>query len=399
MQDVTGVGELTERFRRFAAGARHDGASRYSRICEGATSDVALLQLVAGAPPAQRRPNLLLAAVHFLLLSGVDDELAACYPTVLAWRGMELADVRAPAPVDPFPLFAAFCRRHHDAVAQIVATRVTQTNEVGRCTAIFPALSTVASRSGTPIAVVDLGAAAGLNLLFDRYSYGYDYGDGNGSGVLGDHGSPVLLHCEVRDGTAPDGTAPDGTAPDDAARGDRPPTEMPIVAARIGLDRRPVDVHDDDQALWLLACQWPDHFERFDTAHRALTLARSVPDAPLVLRGDAVEDLASVVATLPADAHVCVLHTWAAAYLTPREQRALADTVAGLASARPVSWLFAETPYEVPELPLPTPAGEKVLGATAVVLVEQAPGSGPVAHRVADMHPHGRWLRWYGASG
>ncbi len=372
MRDGPGADDLADQFRRFAAGAGRDGATRYARICEGVASDETLLELVAGAPPDQRRPNILLAAVHFLLLSGVDDPLAACYPTVLAWRDEDPGSARPPGAADPFALFAAFCSRHRRAVAQLVATRATQTNEVGRCTAIFPALSAVASRVDTPIAVVDLGASAGLNLLFDRYAY--DYGDG-----LVGAASPVVLRCELRGG---------------AHR--PPPAEPPAVAARVGIDRRPVDVRDDDQALWLLACQWPDHLDRFEGVSRALALARSMPDPPVVRRGDAVEDLAPVVATLPADAHLCVMHSWMAAYLTAQEQRALADAVSHVASTRPVSWIFAEAPYEVPGLPMPPARGGKVRGATAVVLVDQAPGLEPGVRRLADMHAHGRWLHWYG---
>ncbi|MGH8988497.1 MAG: DUF2332 domain-containing protein [Acidimicrobiales bacterium] len=380
MHGRRGPDDLAGAFRKFAVGARRDGAPRYARICEGAASDPDLVELVALAPPDQRRPNILLAAVHHLLLTGVDDALADYYPTVLAWRGIDLVDPMAAG--DPFPPFAAFCARHREAVAELVATRATQTNEVGRCTAILPALSTIASsRDGSPIALVDVGAAAGLNLLFDLYAYDYA-----GAGTAGVAGSPVVLHCELRDGTVDDD------------RGDppRPPTTLPRVAARVGLDRHPVDVRDDDQALWLLACQWPDHPDRFDTARRALSLARSVAEPPVVRSGDAVEDLASVVDMLPDDAHVCVLHSWVAAYFTPEQQRALGDVVARVASTRAVSWLFAETPYEVPALPVPPPAEERIRGATAVVLVEQAPGSRRVVRRLADMHSHGRWLRWYG---
>jgi hypothetical protein len=372
-------------FRRFAAGARQDGATRYAQICDGAASDEDLLGLVAHAPPDQRRPNILLAAVHFLLLTGADDPLAAWYPTVLLWRGMDPGTARTAESSELFPAFASFCRHHRDALSELVATRATQTNEVGRCTAIFPALSTVASRVDAPLAIVDVGASAGLNLHFDRYAYAYDDCDSDGTERLaGDSESPVVLRCDVREG--------------------RNPTALPTVAARVGLDRRPVDVRDDDQARWLLSCQWPDHVDRFEISRAAIALARTVPDPPLILKGGAVEDLASVVATLPDDAHVCVLHSWVAAYLTPDAQRALAEVISGLARVRPLSWVFAEAPYEVPGLPVPPPrsasgepAEERHRAATAVVLVEESPGVERVARRLADMQPHGRWLYWYGA--
>ncbi|HVC15417.1 MAG TPA: DUF2332 domain-containing protein [Acidimicrobiales bacterium] len=389
MREGTGVDNLAEQFRRFAAGVRIDGAVRYARICEGIATDPSLLSLVAEAPPDQRRPNILLAAVHDRLLAGHDDPLAAHYPTVLAWRGEDPARALGPD-LDPFPSFAAFCERDREAIAELVATRATQTNEVGRCTAILPALSCVAARAGGPIALVDLGAAAGLNLVFDRYAYAYTpatkgprrFGAADAGCEAGDRDSPVVLRCEVR--------------------GAPIPTAIPAVAARVGLDRRPVDVRDEDQVRWLLACQWPDHLDRFEVARRAIGVARALDEPPLVRHGDALEDLDEIASTLPTDARLCVLHTWVAAYFTPDEQAALCDAVARLAATRPLSWVFAEAPYEVPALPVPpSPGGDgtKVRGATALVLVELEPGARRVAYRLADMHSHGRWVRWYGVAG
>ena len=53
-------------------------------------------------------------------------------------------------------MLAAVMRSHH-----------TQTNEVGRCAVILPALP------AAPIALIEVGASAGLCLLFDKYQYDY----------------------------------------------------------------------------------------------------------------------------------------------------------------------------------------------------------------------------------
>src|SRR5580692_341153 len=101
---------LADQFRSFAVAVGRDGTAVYEHICRGVADDRALLDLTGLAPPAQRRPNLLLAAVHFLLLSGADDRLADHYRTVAEWRG---TPVRRPADDrDPFVEFAAFCRAH-----------------------------------------------------------------------------------------------------------------------------------------------------------------------------------------------------------------------------------------------------------------------------------------------
>jgi hypothetical protein len=373
LRDLHALPALASQVRRFAVGAGADGARRYERICTGIASDEELLSLIAGAPPDQRRPNILLAAVHYLLLSGADEPLARHYPTVAAWRGVPF-DVRH-EPADPFPSFASFCRRHREPIATLIATRATQTNEVGRCAALLPAFAAVATLARRPLAIVDLGASAGLNLLFDRYAY--DYGD---AGRAGAEGSPVRLRCELRSGSFPVG-------------------HMPEVVWRLGVDRRLVDLHDEDGVLWLLACQWPDHLDRFVTMRAAVDLARTGDGAPVVMQGDVVSDLGRAVAGAPGDdqAHLCVFHSWVAAYLDPAGQAALVGAVREVAMTRPVSWVFAEMPYEVPKLPVPPADAGKVRGATALVLVSAGPENpAPPAVRLGDMHSHGRWLHWYG---
>ncbi len=373
-----GYPPLADQFRSFAVAVGRDGTAVYEHICRGVAGDAALLELTALAPSAQRRPNLLLAAVHFLLLGGADGPLADHYRTVAEWRGTPPR--RPPDDRDAFADFAAFCRDHRDELADLLATRATQTNEVGRCAVLLPAFVTVATEADRPLALVDLGASAGLNLLFDRYAY--HYADPTGAPALeaGVTGSPVVLDCAVRSGVLPDLT-------------------LPPVAHRAGIDRQPVDVDDDDAARWLLACQWPEHVTRFARLRAAIDLARTTPDRGAVRTGDVVDDLAATVASAPPAAHLCVYHSWVAAYLTTERQRALGSAIADIARSRPVSWIFAELPYEVPGLPVPPPpeqaGGRPVKGATTVVLVDLAGGRSR-ARRLADVHPHGRWMHWWG---
>lgn len=393
MREPTSRKALPEQFRRFARGMERDGALRYAEICRGVAEDPWLLDLVAQAPPDQRRPNILLAAVHYLVLGGTDHPLAAWYPTVAAPRG-PAADGGiagsdgdgsyakldgAPPGQALFPAFSSFCRAYEGALAPLIATRATQTNEIGRCAALLPGFATVASRrNGAPLAIVDLGTAGALSLHFDEYSYRYVR-----DGVIdsaGRPGSPVVLHCDVVEGA--------------------PPTAPVTVAQRVGVDRTPVDVRDEESARWLLACQWPDHLDRFCLARDAIELARSSEQPIEIVQGDIITRLRDVASSTPGHAHLCVVHTWVAAYLAPAAQRALQEEISAIAATRPVSWLFAETPYEVPELPLPPSPDAGSRSPTALVLVEDGPDvSARSAWRLADMHSHGRWLRWFGAAG
>ncbi len=377
MGDQASVPDLGAQFALFATYCERDGAPLYQRLSQGVAGDPEILALLRRAPPPQRRPLILLAAVHDLLLAGADDPLAAHYPTVAGWHHRRYE----PATGDPYPAFARCCARHADRLAEMLATRSTQTNEVGRCTGLVPALAEAARRAGEPLSVLDLGSAAGLNLLFDRYAYAYRRPGANGAAVrAGAEGSPVLLEAEVRHGEPPLG-------------------RMPPVVHRSGLDRSPVDLDDPDRARWLLACQWPDHPDRFQRAARAIEVALATPERPRVRPGDMVDHLATSAADAPPSSRLCLVHTWAAAYLSEDDQRRLDAAVAELSHHRPVSWLYAEQPYEVPGLEVPpAPVGHADAAATAVVLVE-LDGSRRRAERLADMHPHGRWVRWWAASG
>lgn len=379
MRESTSREALPEQFRRFARGVGRDGAARYAAICQGVATDPWLLDLVAEAPPDQRRPNILLAAVHYLLLAGADHPLARWYPTVAALHGTDGEGELGWSEEGIFSAFAAFCRAHRAELGALIATRATQTNEVGRCTALLPALSTISERcGGSPLAVVDLGTSAALNLLFDRYSYRYVL-DEDTVREAGVPEAPVVLRCDVRGG--------------------EPPTSPMEVAARVGVDRAPVDVHDDDSARWLLACQWPDHLDRFALARDAIALARASVEPLEIVEGDIIESLRGVVAGIADHARLCLVHTWVAAYLSPDAQRALRAEIAAIAATRPVSWLFAEAPYEVPGLPVPPASNGVDRSPTTLVLVEDGPDERePSVTRLADMHSHGRWLRWYGAS-
>ena len=57
-----------------------------------------------------------------------------------------------------------------DALRAVMLERSTQTNEPGRCAALLPVLAGLPE----PLALLEVGASAGLCLLPDFY--GYDYG-------------------------------------------------------------------------------------------------------------------------------------------------------------------------------------------------------------------------------
>jgi hypothetical protein len=93
---------------------------------------------------------------------------------------------------DPWAAFWGVLEQHADWLAAFVRDRPVQTNEVQRCWVLLPIFLTVARLAGRPLDLVEFGASAGLNLLWDRYGYRYE------AGSWGDASSPLQLRGEER---------------------------------------------------------------------------------------------------------------------------------------------------------------------------------------------------------
>ena len=343
--------ELSARFRAFAGEAVR--APLYQRLAAEAAERPEVLRVLAHAPAQQQLPVLLFAAVHHLLLDGADPALAAHYPNL---------SVEPPAG-DAAALFMRFVMDHHDELAALVATRSTQTNEVGRCSQFLPALGMVAAEVGA-ISHVDIGTSAGLNLLLPQYRYEYQPG-----GVVGEE-SPVTLRC---------GTT--GAVP--------VPASMPKVARSIGLDRSPIDLSDPEEVRWLEACVWPDQADRFQRLVAALGIAALHP--PDVRAGDAVEAVADLVVEAAGRAHPVVTNSWVLNYLDHGARADYVEEMDRLGARLDLSWVIAEAPDQTPGLPVPTTSPAESI--TVVSLVTWRSGRREV-RRLATTHPHGYWLHW-----
>ncbi len=339
--------DVARRFEVFAMEECHEyGAPLYERLALGVAADPALLALVAETLPNQPAPNLLFGAVQFLLLQGAEHLLARHYPALGG-------DARTPGEV--FSVFRDFCLEHAGAIRGLVASRIVQTNIVERSLCLYPSFGLVARRAGgRPLALIEVGASAGLNLNWDRF--GYAYGDRR----AGDPESSVQLACSERGGLH-------------VPLPERPPA----VAWRVALDLHPLDVCDPDAALWLRALTWPDHPMRAAKLERAIELARR--DPPRILAGDALELLPRLLAEAPADTQLCVYHTMVLHQFSREGRRQFAGLLREAGSRRPI-FEVALGPRHDGQIPL-------------LQLVEHSGGESKTV-TLARFHAHGAWIEW-----
>ena len=314
------MADTAERYREFAREA-HGRSAAYEVLAEAVAGDGVVLGFLGTLPEAKRQPNLLFAAARYLLGEPAD---------IQALRGLVGRDAAR--------------------LAEVMLARRTQTNEPARCATLLPALARAGQ--GGPLALIEVGASAGLTLLADRYSY--DFG---GRVINGSDPEAPVLRCAVR-----------GPAP--------VPATVPDVAWRAGLDLNPLDVTSDDDMHWLSCLLWPGEGDREQRLAGAVAAARR--DPPTVVRGDLTTDLPELAARAPAGATLVVYHSAVLAYVAAEDRARFADTVRGLGAV----WLSNEAPGVVPGVSVPAREG------APFVLIRD--GRTPLA--LTD--PHGTWLDW-----
>jgi hypothetical protein len=310
---------IAEQYAAFAAGETHGVSPAYERLSLAVAGDAELLALLATLPPAKRQPNLLFGVVR--LLGGPVHDPGRFHDYVVArWPAIE-AEMR---------------------------TRATQTNEAGRCALLLPVLAALPQ----PLALLEVGASAGLCLYPDRYAYRY-----------GDHelgaGEPVL-EC--------------------AATGVAPPDRVPEVVWRAGLDLNPLDVTEAADVAWLEALIWPEHAHRRARLRAAAAVATA--DPPLLVRGDLVDDLPALAARAPAGATLVVFHSSVLYQVPPARREAFAEVVRAL----PGHWIAIEAPDVLSYEGLPERAGAALHNVLAL-------DGTPLAWTGA----HGQTLSWFGS--
>ena len=316
--------QIAVSYRRFADEEARGQSPLYELLAGAVADDSEVLGCLASLPPAKRQPNLLLAAVRHIV--GVPAGWADFRKTVLTrW----------------------------DTVRGITLERSTQTNEPARCATLLPILA----RLPQPLALIEVGASAGLCLLPDHYAYDYDGRELRPANSMA--GIPVFT-CQADTATPI-------------------PDALPHVAWRAGLDFNPLDVTDVDQMAWLETLVWPEQEQRLARLRAAVELARAVP--PRVVRGDLRQGLATLAVEAPRDLTLVIFHTAVLAYVSGQADRE--DFAASVTSLCDF-WIANESPRVFPAIAEKTPDDRRL--GRFLLSVNGEP--------VAWTNPHGAALEW-----
>jgi hypothetical protein len=308
----------------FATDEAHGRSEIYQRLALGIAGSEELLHFLLTLPRARRQPNLFLATVRHL--RGVPES---------ADRLVEIV------------------REDHRRIRALMLSRTTQTNEPARCAVLLPLLAQLSQ----PLALLEVGASAGLCLLPDRY--GYDYGAVK---IAPAAAQAPIFRCRTS-----------GAVP--------LPGAVPRIVWRRGLDLNPIDLRSDEEVAWLETLVWPGQEERARGLQAAIDVARR--ETPEVVKGDLLSGLEGLMATAPGDATLVVFHTAVLTYVTPRESR---DRFAESMMNSAAVWISNEAPgvfLSLAESAPPAPArGLFLLMRNGVPL--------------AWTGPHGQSIDWFG---
>lgn len=325
--DVSERKRIADRYATFAADEARGSSEIYERLAQAVAGSPDVLEFLATLPAERRQPNLFLAAVRHLF--GVPN------------GERQLIDI---------------VRRKHESIRELMLSRTTQTNEPARCAVLLPLLA----RLPQPLALLEVGASAGLCLLPDRY--GYDYGMARLEPPTKDAHSPPVFECRAS-----------GAVPI--------PSALPIIAWRAGIDLNPIDVNATAETAWLETLVWPGQEERVHRLRAALAVAQAEP--PRIVKGNLLTDLAALMAEAPECATLVVFHTAVLAYVASeihREQFAQA-----MRGSRAV-WISNEAPSVFPDIARAAPPTPR-RGLFLLAINGRA---------VAWTGPHGESIAWFG---
>lgn len=319
--------EVRDRYLRFARDEAPGRSAVYAEWAEGVSGDERVAGILSRIAATHRQPPLVFAVARML-----------------------------GAPEAGYAALAVWVLDHADELVAECSSRSLQTNEPLRCAALLPALSGVSG----PIALLEVGASAGLCLYPDRYSYRFD-----GGPALDPHDVPSAVVLR-------------------SALSGEPPLRMPDIVWRAGIDLAPLDAADPADRRFLTSLVWPGEEGRAARIEAALDVVAAAP--PVLVRADATEHatLARLAARAPADATLVVTTPG----VLPHIDRAGRARLVAAIRATGAVWISIDPP---------------AMHLDGVEPVDAATGPGGFVLRrdgavLARADPLGAWVVWSGAA-
>ncbi|MBB2975020.1 hypothetical protein FHX49_000561 [Microbacterium endophyticum] len=317
---------VSARYARFARDEAPGRSALYADWAQGVADDPHVWAILAKIPATHRQPPLVFAATRLL-----------------------------GAPLSAYKEWSQWLHAHADLVIAECERRSLQTNEPLRCAALLPALALIEG----PIALIELGASAGLCLYPDQYSYRFSR---TGAGVIeldpARGRSSVVLDCELSG---------------------EPRVALPHVVWRAGIDLSPLDARNPEDREWLKMLVWPGEQGRAERIAAALDIAAA--DPPILVAGDAEAELPALIARAPEDATLVVTTPGVLIHI-PRARR---DAVISAASAA-ARWVTIDPPAAHDAWTVPPgegwPASRFVLGIDGEIVAAVDP-----LGAVVEWHP------------
>lgn len=287
--------QLSLSFKNFASIECKDSSDLYEFLSLKISEDEELLELCTVTRGGQPVPNLLFGAINYLLLKGTEQTLGLYYPNLTV----------KPRKVDEesFEYFKDFCFVYKAEIVLILKNKLVQTNEVRRCAYLYPIFSLIYNKVKKPLSLVEIGTSAGLQLLWDKYSYSYGTDE-----IYGDKTSNIHITSEIK--------------------GNKMPlilSESPPVRSKVGLDLHVSDLRNSEDFLWLKSLIWPEHQERLELFEKASECYRDNPVN--LIEGDGVDLLEGILNELSDDTSICVFHTHVANQIPDELKYKLLDSI------------------------------------------------------------------------
>jgi hypothetical protein len=327
--EINELNQIADRYATFAADEARGSSEIYERLAQAVAGSTDVLEFLATLPAETRQPNLFFAAVRHLF-------------SVPNSEG-QLIDI---------------VRRKHEPIRELMLSRTTQTNEPARCAVLLPLLAQLPQ----PLALLEVGASAGLCLLPDRY--GYDYGMVRLTPPTNEtYSPPPVFECH--------------------ASWEVPiPAALPTIVWRAGIDLNPIDVNARAETAWLETLVWPGQEKRVEGLRAALAVAQAEP--PRIVKGNLLTDLAAVIAEAPECATLVVFHTAVLGYVASKAHR---EQFANAMRRSRAVWISNEVPSVFPDIAKSAlPTSQRGLLLLAIN-----------GRAVAWTGPHGESISWFGA--